>query len=131
MGAEDAYDLTDGNGSSYKKITCRYIAPKIALKTSSKKNYYSPEEHVFFTKNYDKEYIMELDGMHLKKISSRCPAKKFYKYYVTKNVANESIMSRVKHHCFTLSMYVNQKTIEFKTYDTDNLYILLERSAND
>ena len=126
MGIEATEEFINENRMKNIKLTCRYVAEKIICKN---KNYYSPDDHVFFTRNSIREYIMELDKIPFTKIPFKYPNKKYKKYYITKDVVNESIMSKVKHHCFTLSMCVSQRTIDYDAYDAKNLFQLIDKDA--
>lgn len=115
------------NGRTKITIRCRYIETK-AYKASY---HVSTDEYISFYKNDNNELVMEFDNIEFGKISSKYPNKKYHKYYISENVTKGSIFSRLKHHCFTLSMYVNQKVEEHKKYDALNLYQLIERDAKE
>lgn len=125
MGVEIINENIDENGYKYKTITCRYITERIK-NVVCKKNYFSSDDHVVFTKSRTLGYIMELDKMFFTKTPFKYPNKKFKKYYVSKDVVNDSIMAKVKHNCFTLCMYISQKTVDYDKYDEENLYRLMD-----
>ena len=117
----------DNNGRTKITIKCRYIETK-AYKVSY---HTSTDEYISFYKNDNNEPVMKFDGIEFSKISTKYPNKKYHKYYITENVTKGSIFSKLKHHCFTLSMYVNQKVVDYNKYDAENLFQLIERDARE
>lgn len=89
------------------------------------------DEHLSFYKTPNKGYVMKLDDIEFERVPSKYPDKKFRRLYVTNNVTKKSIISQIKHHCFTLSMCVNQKTVDYSSYDIDNLYLMISKEPDN
>ena len=126
MGVGLVNEKVDNNKYTKTIIMCRYI------ETKGHKVHYplSTEEYISFYKNDKKEFVMRLDGIEFGRISSKYPNRKFRKEYVSKNITKSSIISKVKHHCFSLSMYINQRVTDYEKYDSNNLYHVIAKDIH-